>query len=228
MSSRVADPVAPPKRAAWWTTLTGQVVLLYAVTRVVSGIMLAATAPQQLPAPMTGGEPVGYLGFTAIWDGEWYQRIAEYGYPSTLPTDAAGGVRQNQWAFYPLFPMAARLLMWLTGLPFAFVGSTLGPAARVCGRRRHGPPACRADRGPRGPRGRRPVCRVPGGAGPAGRLHRVAGHAAAVRLPAGPLARAVAGRDRPGAAHRADATDRGAAGGGHAGRRLAALAPPGH
>ena len=125
MSSRLADPAAPPKRAAWWTTLTGQVVLLYAVTRVISGIMLAATAPQQLPAPMTGGEPVGYLGFTAIWDGEWYQRVAEYGYPSTLPTDAAGGVRQNQWAFYPLFPMAARLLMWLTGLPFAFVGSTL-------------------------------------------------------------------------------------------------------
>lgn len=125
MSSRVADQAAPPKRAAWWTTLTGQVVLLYAVTRVISAIMLAATAPQQLPAPMTGGERVGYFGFTAIWDGEWYQRVAEYGYPSTLPTDAAGGVRQNQWAFYPLFPMAARLFIWLTGLPFAFVASTL-------------------------------------------------------------------------------------------------------
>lgn len=125
MSSPVVAPLAPPKRAAWWTTLTWQVIVLYAVTRVISAVMLAVTAADQLPAPMTGGTRVGYFGFTAIWDAQWYQMIAERGYPSTLPADATGHVYQNQWAFYPLFPMLAKPFMWLTGLPFAVVGSTL-------------------------------------------------------------------------------------------------------
>ncbi len=122
MSTRLAQA---PARAAWWTTLTGRVVLLYAVTRLYSGILLAVTAPHQLPAGMTDGVPVGYFGFTAIWDGEWYERIAVHGYPSTVPTDAAGRVQQNELAFYPLFPLLCRLLMAVTGLPFPVVGSTL-------------------------------------------------------------------------------------------------------
>lgn len=109
----------------WWRTLTVQVVALYAVTRLVSGVMLALVAPDQLPAGMTGGHRVGYLGFTKIWDGEWYERIALNGYPHDLPVDANGQVQQNPWAFYPLFPFASRAIMALTGLPFEAVGSTL-------------------------------------------------------------------------------------------------------
>lgn len=129
---------ATVQRAAvgpWWRTLTVQVLALYAVTRLVSAVMLAMVAPEQLPAGMTGGQRVGYLGFTKIWDGEWYERIARTGYPHDLPVDAAGQVQQNPWAFYPLFPLACRALMALTGLPFEAVGSTLalvlGGAAAV-------------------------------------------------------------------------------------------------
>lgn len=131
-------PAALPRaveRTGWWRTLTVRVVLLYAFARLVSAVFLAVTAPDQLPAGMTGGARVGYFDFTKIWDGEWYERIALQGYPPRLPTNAAGRVTQNQWAFYPLFPMLARALMWLTGLPFAVVASTtallLGFAAAV-------------------------------------------------------------------------------------------------
>ncbi len=126
MLPRMSTATAQPARTApWWSSLTLQVAVLYAVTRLVSGVMLAMVAPEQLPAGMTGGQRVGYLGFTKIWDGEWYERIAVEGYPSQLPVDANGQVQQNPWAFYPLFPMASRVLMRLTGLPFEAVGSTL-------------------------------------------------------------------------------------------------------
>jgi hypothetical protein len=131
-------PAALPRaveRTVWWRTLTVRVLLLYALTRIVSGVFLAVTASEQLPAGMTGGTRVGYVGFTRIWDGEWYERVALHGYPQRLPTSESGRVSQNQWAFYPLFPMLCRAFMWLTGLPFAVVAMTaallLGFAAAV-------------------------------------------------------------------------------------------------
>ncbi|GMA18445.1 DUF3117 domain-containing protein [Arsenicicoccus piscis] len=62
---------------------------------------------------------------TVLWDGTWYRRIAEHGYPATLPVDALGQVQQSEWAFYPLFPLLARALMTVTGLGFPAVASTL-------------------------------------------------------------------------------------------------------
>lgn len=101
------------------------VVVLYAVTRVITAVMLAVVAPTQQPAAMTGGVRVGYLGFTRLWDGEWYERVATEGYPSVLPRDASGDATQNTWAFYPLFPYLARAVAQLTGLSFAAAASTL-------------------------------------------------------------------------------------------------------
>src|SRR5690606_3459142 len=44
-----------------------------------------------------------YFQFATLWDGAWYERIATQGYPATLPVDSTGHVRQNAWAFYPIF-----------------------------------------------------------------------------------------------------------------------------
>ena len=74
--------------------------------------------------------PVSYFPFTALWDGQWYQTIAQHGYPSELPVGVGGAVQQNPWAFYPLFPLMARAGMALTGLDFPVVGSTI---ALLCG-----------------------------------------------------------------------------------------------
>lgn len=135
MPMPVAVASAAADRRIWWRSLTWRVVLLYALARIISGVILAVTAPEQVPAGMTGGTRVGYFGFTRLWDGEWYERVAVQGYPQQLPTDTNGRVTQNQWAFYPLFPMLGRALMAVTGLPFAVVASTaallLGFAAAV-------------------------------------------------------------------------------------------------
>lgn len=99
-----------------------QVVVVYAITRIITAVMLAVVAPSQAPAGMTGGTTVGYFGFTRLWDGEWYDKVATDGYPAVLPRDPDGSVQQNPWAFYPLFPMLCRLVMAVTGLSFTAVG----------------------------------------------------------------------------------------------------------
>lgn len=108
------------------------VLALYAACRAVTTVILLLVLPHQVPSGMTGGPdvPVTYWAFTALWDGQWYQTIAEHGYPALLPVDAAGHVQQNPWAFYPLFPFASRAGMALTGLDFPVVGSTI---AVLCG-----------------------------------------------------------------------------------------------
>lgn len=99
----------------------------YAVTRAVAFVILSTVAGHQVPTGMSGGDdkPLDYLGFMAMWDGQWYERIATGGYPHVLPRDDLGHVEQNPWAFYPMFPVLARGLMIVTGWSFNAAGSTL-------------------------------------------------------------------------------------------------------
>jgi hypothetical protein len=110
----------------------GTVLVLYAVCRAVTTAILLLVMGRQVPTGMTGGDEVAvtYWSFTALWDGQWYQTIAQHGYPDLLPVDGAGHVQQNPWAFYPLFPLASRAVMAVTGLDFPVVGSTI---ALLCG-----------------------------------------------------------------------------------------------
>jgi hypothetical protein len=73
----------------------------YALARVVTTTILLVVMGHQVPTGMTGGEdvPVSYFPFTALWDGQWYQLIAEHGYPSSLPVTDSGKVGENAWAF---------------------------------------------------------------------------------------------------------------------------------
>ena len=45
-----------------------------------------------------------------------------------MPVDENGNVAQNQWAFYPLFPMIARLLSTVTGINVGTAGVTVSLA----------------------------------------------------------------------------------------------------
>ncbi|GAA3311555.1 hypothetical protein GCM10017710_10920 [Arthrobacter ramosus] len=95
----------------WWV----QVALVYIASRLVSACIFMAAALQQGVNPWFPPAP-DYWNFITIWDGRWYAEAANNGYPSALPVDANGGVAENSWAFYPLFPFLARALGALTGL----------------------------------------------------------------------------------------------------------------
>jgi hypothetical protein len=60
----------------------------------------------------------GYWEVATNFDGQWYEEIANDGYPAALPTNAEGEVTRNAWAFLPLFPATARAVMAVTGLDF--------------------------------------------------------------------------------------------------------------
>ena len=47
-----------------------------------------------------------------VWDGTWYLRIAQHGYPDRLFNEAHG----SRWAFFPGFPGAVRVLAEVTRL----------------------------------------------------------------------------------------------------------------
>ena len=108
------------------------VLAVYAVARVITTTVLLLAMQHQVPSGMTGGDdvPVTYFPFTALWDGQWYWRVADGGYPDVLPITPSGKVGENPWAFYPLFPYLAKAGMAVTGLSFPVVASTV---ALLCG-----------------------------------------------------------------------------------------------
>jgi hypothetical protein len=57
-------------------------------------------------------EPVGLRANLLIWDGGWFQRVAE-GYPNGYTYGADGALQGNELAFFPLYPMLIRLLSGL-------------------------------------------------------------------------------------------------------------------
>lgn len=104
-----------------------QALAAYAVSRLATGIIIALAARWlQNPAGVGDLNP-DYLDMVVIWDGHWYQRIVEQGYPSGLPRTELGRVDYNSWAFFPLFPGLVRAVM-VTGLPFSIAASLLNLA----------------------------------------------------------------------------------------------------
>jgi hypothetical protein len=102
---------------------------LYAAARLISALIFMAAALHQGVNPWFPAKP-DYWSFVNIWDARWYGEVLRNGYPEILPTDGAGNVQENAWAFYALFPILGRVVAGLTGMDPAF---TLTLIATVCG-----------------------------------------------------------------------------------------------
>jgi hypothetical protein len=101
----------------WWA----KVLVVFALSRVVTTVILLVFAWLQQANPWTGAHP-DYFAFAQIWDGTWYHIVAVSGYPSHLTFDASGHIEQNAWAFLPAYPFLCGALAAITGLPFSVVG----------------------------------------------------------------------------------------------------------
>jgi hypothetical protein len=98
----------------WWF----KVLVVFALSRVATTIILLIMANAQGPNPWTGAHP-GYFDFANIWDGLWYNIVGASGYPSHLPVDAHGQVTQNTWAFLPAYPAVVNVVAFITRLPWS-------------------------------------------------------------------------------------------------------------
>jgi hypothetical protein len=105
------------RRVPWWA----KVLVVFAVSRVVSAVILLAYAAIEPANPWTAAHP-DYFSFAGLWDGAWYHLVATNGYPATLPLTSDGHVNQNQWAFLPAYPVLVSGLSTITTLPFTMVG----------------------------------------------------------------------------------------------------------
>jgi hypothetical protein len=101
------------------------VLVVYAVSRLVSLLALWVAATWfQNPAGVGHTEP-GLQDMFALWDSAWYERVARDGYPVPLPVDAdTGAITYSAWAFYPLYPYLVKAVMF-TGMPFTPAGVLL-------------------------------------------------------------------------------------------------------
>lgn len=126
----VAGDTRPTYFEYYWrrTPVWLRVLAVWLVSRVVTTLILSVHASNQEATWQTSERP-NLFDFAAIWDGEWYWRIAEGGYPSELPTNNEGRVTENAWAFMPVYPLLVRLLMLVTGLPFPVAGVLVALAA---------------------------------------------------------------------------------------------------
>ena len=87
----------------------------YLASRV--AVLFAALASQWLVPRI---HPWRLLG--TGWDGSWYTKIAQYGYPHHIFNEDDG----SRWAFFPGFPAAIRGTHILTGLSYADAGVLAG------------------------------------------------------------------------------------------------------
>ena len=92
-------PAARSSRCAESSSLWVQVVVLYLGLRVVSALLLARAAQEQVWFPAVTGPSAGDIDLAVSWDAKWYERIAAGGYPDELPVGEDGRVQQNPWAF---------------------------------------------------------------------------------------------------------------------------------
>ncbi|MGM0697784.1 MAG: hypothetical protein ACQEVD_02995 [Actinomycetota bacterium] len=107
-----------------------QAVAVYFASRVVSMSIFAAVLKRQDPANWSSSPVTTTLNdFLNFWDGGWYGRVADEGYPRILPVDESGAVAENQWAFYPLHPSIVSTLADLTGLSYEVISPMVSTIA---------------------------------------------------------------------------------------------------
>jgi hypothetical protein len=96
-------------------------------TALLVGMFFVAVA-QGLPFA-SGRISTSVLAYFGSWDATFYRRIADFGYPTSLPM-AHGQVLHNVWAFLPVFPGIVRGVMTVTGADADAAGVGV---ALVCG-----------------------------------------------------------------------------------------------
>ena len=103
---------------ALWGTWWAKVIVIFAVSRIVTTAIILIFANAQGATYWTGPKP-DYFAFAGIWDSDWYRIVSIVGYPAQLPLGADGHVAQNAWAFLPGYPAVVRGFL-LVGIPFEY------------------------------------------------------------------------------------------------------------
>ncbi|MBW8871458.1 MAG: hypothetical protein JF618_04565 [Leifsonia sp.] len=111
------DDTAVGGRGRWWTLWWVRVIAIYLASRVVTTVILLSFAAGEGKNAWTSAAP-DYFSFANLWDGRWYEIVAGYGYPASLPVGTDGHVVENAWAFLPGYPGVVDAVMFITRQPW--------------------------------------------------------------------------------------------------------------
>ncbi|MGO4299668.1 hypothetical protein [Leifsonia sp. RAF41] len=112
-----ADGTLASRSRPWWTLWWVRVLAVYLAARAVTTVILLGFAAGEGNNAWTSAAP-DFFSFANLWDGRWYEIVAGYGYPATLPTSDGVHVSENAWAFMPGFPGVVDAVMFVTRLPW--------------------------------------------------------------------------------------------------------------
>lgn len=87
----------------------GRIALIYLLARLVTTGFLMMAANLSTVSSRFGSGP-SLRDFVMGWDAQWYWWVAVNGYPSTLPLTPAGDVKENAWAFMPVYAHLSNLI----------------------------------------------------------------------------------------------------------------------
>jgi hypothetical protein len=103
---------------------------VYAIARAIGFHMLFLAERHLHATRLIVKQPfVDWPNLVVRWDAHYYDSIARSGYPVVLPVGPDGSVLANNWAFFPAFPVAVRLITGATGLGFATAAVVFNLAA---------------------------------------------------------------------------------------------------
>jgi len=102
-------PVTSPRRS--WSTFAPAIVI-YLGARILTIVVV-------LVVDLSTHH--GVVHSLSVWDGKWFLRAANHGWPSHLPMKH-GHVAASTVAFFPLFPLVVRMVAHVVGLSTAVVG----------------------------------------------------------------------------------------------------------
>ena len=105
-----ASPAGPRRRPA-----LVRPTVIYLISRLVTGAALAVAAITT---------HVSFATAVDRWDSRWFLRAAATGWPQHLVT-VHGRVTGTTIAFFPVFPLAIRVLAHLSGAPLLVTGAAL-------------------------------------------------------------------------------------------------------
>lgn len=106
----------PPSSLAGWFRPLVRPLAWYAASRLL--ILVVGAVAILVHSQLSIGD------FFAMWDGDWYLRIAREGYPHTVP-DGVGLHVRTELAFFPLFPLMIRAVTWATPIPEVWAGTLI-------------------------------------------------------------------------------------------------------
>ncbi|WP_238439579.1 hypothetical protein [Microbacterium sp. JZ31] len=122
------DALSPVGRvAAGWRGLpvAARIAAIYALARLATTAIMLIVAAGSPPDSRFGADPT-LADYVLGWDAQWYWLVAFEGYPSELPVDERGVVRENAWAFMPVYAHLANVLgfgVWGIGALIVSLGA---------------------------------------------------------------------------------------------------------